>query len=192
VKETVEWFGARPELQLVVRVHPAESRLKNLPTKERIADLFAELPKNVTLVPGESEVSSYTLMDMASAALVYATNAGMEAALRGKPAICAARAHYYGKGVACDAPTREAYFGAIERWRELKPDIAAARRYAYFFFFQYMVPFPYVHEFIRGDTTGRDFRFEFRDLRALAAEPPVDLRRVIDGIADGRPIYREG
>ncbi len=189
VKETVSWFAKRPEFQLVVRVHPAEARLQNLQTKERIADLFTEWPATVTLVPSTSDISSYTLMDLADAVLVYATNAGMEAVLRGKPALCAGRAHYYGRGVAIETPTRKAFFSAIENYRSLRPTVESARRYAYFFFFQTMIPYGVVKEQLRGETTGRDFRFAFKDIDALTASPPEDLKRVIDAVIDRKPLY---
>jgi hypothetical protein len=189
LRETVAWFAARPELQLVIRVHPAEARLQNLQTKEKIADLFPTLPANVVLVASTSDISSYTLMEMADAVLVYATNAGMEAVLRGKPAICAGRAHYYGRGVTLDVATREEYFAKIESWRSLQPTIDSARRYAYFFFFQTMIPFPVVREHLRGETTGRDFKFAFDDIEELAAQPAGDLARIVEAIERRSPLY---
>ena len=193
ILRTIEWAEKRPDLQLVVRVHPAETRLRNLPTQERIMDLLSKrwpnLPPNVLYVGPDSEVSSYTLMELADLALVYATNAGLEAVLKGTPAVCAALSHYYGKGIACDAPTAEAYFAALEGWKSLNPSIAVARRYAFFFFFQYMVPFEPVQEIFRGDFAGRDFKFAFDSIQALLDREPPSLRFVADRISERRPIY---
>jgi len=191
LKETVTWFASRPEFQLVIRVHPAEARLQNLQTKERIADLFQALPPNVVMVASTSDISSYTLMELADAVLVYATNAGMEAVLRGKPAICAGRSHYYGRGVTVDAPTRERYFSSIEGYRSLKPTVETARRYAYFFFFQTMIPFPVVREHLRGDTTGRDFKFAFNDMDEMSANPTPEFARIVDAVERRSPLYLE-
>ncbi|CAA9306636.1 MAG: hypothetical protein AVDCRST_MAG89-841, partial [uncultured Gemmatimonadetes bacterium] len=66
VLQTIEYFAKRPELQLVIRVHPAEIR-GSIPSRQplvaEIERAFPTLPRNVFVVPPESQVSTYALME---------------------------------------------------------------------------------------------------------------------------------
>src|SRR5438552_9716921 len=65
VLQTISYFAQRPDLQLIVRVHPAEIR-GTLPSRQpivaEIQRAFPQLPKNVLIIPPESHVSTYTIM----------------------------------------------------------------------------------------------------------------------------------
>src|ERR1043166_1316616 len=65
VVETVRYFVGRPELQLVVRAHPAEIRgwpASRQPILDEIRNAFPNLPDNIILVPPASRVSTYAVM----------------------------------------------------------------------------------------------------------------------------------
>jgi hypothetical protein len=154
VIHTVRWFEAHPEWRLIVRVHPAETRVAFKPScdpiLERINQAMPTLPKNVRVVPPESATSSYGLMKSADATLVYTSTVGMESAVRGTPTIVAGKIHYRGKGFTLDPDTPEAYDTALlevfSGKRMTESEVELARRYAYHFFFTKMIPFDLVHE----------------------------------------------
>jgi hypothetical protein len=54
IVETLRWGLEHPEVQLIIRCHPAEVRRKSQ-TREKIADVirsaFPELPPHITIIP---------------------------------------------------------------------------------------------------------------------------------------------
>jgi hypothetical protein len=148
---TCEYFASRPDLQLLIRVHPAE--LSGFPpTRQPILDELArrmpELPSNVTVVPPESGLSTYALMALCNAALIYGTKMGVELTSVGMPVIVAGEAWIRNKGLTLDASSPEEYVALLDRLPFAGPPDtsrrARARRYAYHFFFNRMIPLPFV------------------------------------------------
>lgn len=153
----IRWARAHPELYLVVRLHPAEVKLTNHPTLERMTDHIRReiptLPANVRIVPPESPISSYSLINAARVGLVYTSTVGLEMAARGIPVVVGAGTHYRGLGFTTDPVTPDEYWAAVDgllnsavpgeadqRVRSL------ARRYAYAFFFKFHRVMGEVHE----------------------------------------------
>ena len=94
VFDTINYFRKRPDLQLLIRIHPAEIQ-GGLPSRQRILDEirthFSDLPANVFVVPPESRLSTYALMDKCNAVIIYNTKTGIELAATGMPVIVAGR-----------------------------------------------------------------------------------------------------
>ncbi len=147
VVATIRYVAQRPDLQLAIRVHPAELR-GGVPSRERMAEVLArrlgELPGNVRLVPPESEVSTYALLSLCDCALIYGTKTGVELTSMGIPVVVAGEAWIRGKGLTLDADSAAAYNGILARLplgRRLEgQDLRRARMYAYHFFFRRMIP----------------------------------------------------
>jgi len=102
------------------------------------------------LLPAESSINTYDLVDAADFGLVFTTTLGMEMAMIGKPVIATGYTHYRGKGFTIDPNTWEEYFEALEavlddpKAHYLSEDqVSLAWRYAYRFFFEYPQPFPW-------------------------------------------------
>ena len=151
LERTIEWFARRPDLQLVIRVHPAE--LSGSPpsrqlARDIIAARFPRLPDSVKLVGPESALSSYALADRADAALVYGTKLGVELSARGIPVIVAGEAWVRGKGFTHDATSPEDYEAKLallpfgQRLAPEKQELALC--YANHFFFGRMLELPFV------------------------------------------------
>jgi len=150
LKMTVNYFSERPDYQLIVRVHPAELILAGNPSVEIVRDSFPDLPGNVVIIPPESKINTYDLIELAHLGLVYTTTVGMEMAMSGVPVITAGRSHYRGRGFTTDPSSSDDYLGAINRRlaepldRRLGDDkVELAIRYAYLFFFEYPFRFPW-------------------------------------------------
>jgi hypothetical protein len=145
--ETIRYFAKRPDLQLVVRVHPAEIH-GFVRSRQRAADeirrAFATLPSNVFVVGPEQRVSTYVLLATCNAALIYSTKMGVELTALGIPVIVAGEAWIRGKGVAIEPASAEEYFASLDRLPfagRLSPgQVERARKYAYHFFFRRMIP----------------------------------------------------
>jgi hypothetical protein len=144
----IRWAGSHPEVDLVIRIHPAEVGLRNHPTRERMADHIAAhggvLPQNVRVVQAEDPTSSYVFMDEADLGLVYTSTVGLELAARGVPVLVAADTHYRGRGFTIDPVNPGDYWAAADSVLRSPPDgvertriSELARRYASLFFFRF-------------------------------------------------------
>jgi hypothetical protein len=148
IAETVKIFAARPDLQLLIRVHPAEIH-GALPSRHKVVDELTlrfpnGLPSNVFVIPPESAVSTYAAMAQADSVIIYNTKTGVELTAMGIPVIVAGEAWTRGKGFTRDAKTRDDYsilLASLPLGRPMdKTDRQRARRYAYHFFFRRMIP----------------------------------------------------
>ncbi len=147
VLRTIAYFAARPDLQLVIRIHPAEIR-GTVPSRQKIADEIAraypQLPPNVFVIPPESNVSTYAVMLQCDSVIIYGTKTGVELSSFGIPVIVAGEAWIRNKGVTMDAEDAVGYFRLLDQLplgRKMdEATIQRARQYAYHFFFRRMVP----------------------------------------------------
>jgi hypothetical protein len=147
ILDTIEWFKSRPDLQLVIRVHPAEIRA-TLPSRQRVADelakVYAVLPSNVFLIGPEEQISTYAIAQKCDSALIYGTKTGVELACMGIQVVVTGEAWVRGKGITLDASSPAAYRGFLESLpfnRRLPPEVQLrAYKYAYHFFFRRMIP----------------------------------------------------
>jgi len=176
ISATMEHIQKRPEAQLVIRVHPAEVRLRQK-SSERVADLigrhFPHLPENIKVVDADSPISSYALVELADKVLVYTTTVGHEAAMIGKEVIVSARTHYRGMGFTTDCATKEEYLKCLEEDRPLdRPTIRErARRYAYILFFDTHIPFRSLSEEDQGN-----YHYNIRSLDDLLKKEFPEVR----------------
>jgi hypothetical protein len=187
--ETIRYFEKRPELQLVIRIHPAEIR-GTLPSRQRVDEeirrAFPSLPSNVAVIPPESDASTYVAMAACDSVIIYGTKTGVELTSVGIPVIVAGEAWIRNKGVTIDPATREDYFRALDalplRRRMSEADVARARRYAHHFFFRRMIPL----EFMEPRKGWPPYRVALDDLQPLVAGCSRGLDVVCEGILDGR------
>ena len=189
--QTISYFGQRSDLQLVVRVHPAEVKSGQSTRQPILAEIrarFPALPENVKVIPPESDLSSYTLADMSHATLIYGTKMGLEIAFRGTPVIVAGETLCRGKGFTYDVETKEQYFDLLDHILDLPRNssqmIARARKYAYHLFFRRMIDFPL---FSCDVVTVRDVTLQFQDLSELLPGNNRNLDTICDGILNGSP-----
>lgn len=191
VVETVGWFADHPELQLLIRVHPAEIT-GWLPSAQQIeAEIrreFPDLPENVFVVGPDSQVSTYAAMLQCDSVIIFGTKTGVELTSLGVPVIVAGEAWIRGKGVTRDVTTRESYAGILDTLpvgeRMSGDQTRRARQYAFHFFFRRMIPL----EFMAASGVAIPVYWAaIRDLAELAPGASVGLDVVCDGIVHGTP-----
>jgi predicted nucleic acid-binding protein len=186
--ETIRYFARRPDLELVVRVHPAEVH-GFVPSRQRAVDeirsTFPELPANVVVIPPEARVSTYTLLAGCDAALIHSTKMGVELASMGVPVIVAGEAWIRGKGIAIEPASRDEYFAALDRLplggRLSAEQVRRARKYAYHFFFRRMIPL----EFTVATGGWPPYRLSLDGLAALAPGGSGGMDVICRGILAG-------
>lgn len=190
VFKTIDYFAARPDLQLLIRVHPAEIT-GTVPSRQRVVDeisaRYKTLPTNVSVIPPESRLSTYEAMARCNAVLIYGTKMGVELSATGLPVIVAGEAWIRGKGVTYDAGSEGEYFELLDRLpldsRVDEVKRQRALKYAYHFFFRRMIPL----SFMRHSRGWPPFRVHIDGLQDLApgASPGLDV--ICEGIMKGTP-----
>jgi hypothetical protein len=148
--KTVQHFAEKTNAQLVVRVHPGELLGAGHPSTEIVRSVLPDLPEHVIVVPPESKINTYDLIELARVGLVYSTTVGMEMTMSGLPIIVSGRTHYRAKGFTHDPESLEEYLETIDQVLEGSESeklsdskIQLAWRYAHRFFFEYPFKFPW-------------------------------------------------
>lgn len=150
IMRTVQYFNGRPDVQLVIRVHPGEVLTHGVSMGDVVHEVLPTLPEHIHLIPAEEKVNTYDLIEAADLGLVYTTTVGLEMALNGLPVIVNASTHYRGRGFTHDPNSWVEYFKLLGKILESPADfrlteeqVKLAWQYAYYWFFDFPRPFPW-------------------------------------------------
>lgn len=187
--DTIRYFAGRPDLQLAIRIHPAEIR-GTIPSRQRVAEeiaaAFPQLPPNVFVIPPESQVSTYVLMSQCDSVVIYGTKTGVELTSMGIPVVVAGEAWIRNKGLTTDVSSRDEYRRTLDRLpfgsRLDERTTGQARKYAYHFFFRRMIPI----RFMEPAAGWPPYRVAARSLAAFEPGADAGLDVICDGILTGR------
>jgi hypothetical protein len=183
--QTIQYFVDRPDLQLIIRAHPAE--LQNpIRSRQPVVDIvnqaFHKLPGNIRVIPPDKPINTYALMSLCDTAIIYATKTGVELACLGIPVIVAGDAWVRNKGVTSDAKSPEEYFRLLDRLplrQRLDEAVTQrARKYAYHYFFRRMIPLPMF-------VPGSPYTLSLSGLDDLLPGRSIGLDVVCNGILNG-------
>lgn len=196
VMASIEYFAGRSDVQLVIRVHPAEIR-GTVKSRQKVVDeiskRFERLPSNVYVIGPESPISTYAVMEACDSVIIYGTKTGVELAARGIPVIVGGEAWVRGKGITLDANSKSEYSEILERLpighRMDMATTVRARKYAYHFFFRRMIPLP----MLKPNEGFPPFKISlFRGFHDLKPGRSLGMDVVCQGILQGVPfIYPE-
>jgi len=187
ISRTVQYFIGRPDVQLVIRIHPGEVLTHGQSMADVVQEVLPRLPENIRLIRANDEINTYDLMEVADVGLVYTTTVGLEMAMMGLPVIVAGQTHYRERGFTYDPDSWVAYFKLLGHILENPPEYRLSReqvnqawQYAYRFFFDYPQPFPwhlvrlwedYKNTDLKTALTGSESEGYRRSFRFLAGEP---------------------
>ncbi len=150
ISRTVQYFIGRPDIQLVIRVHPGEVLTHGQSMVDVVHEVLPRLPENIRLIKPKDEINTYDLIDVADVGLVYTTTVGMEMAMTGVPVVVAGQTHYRGRGFTHDPDSWVSYYKLLGQllehpaeFRLNREQVTEAWHYAYRFFFDYPQPFPW-------------------------------------------------
>ena len=90
INAIVEHFKNEPNVHLYLRIHP---HLGNI-TYSYHTDLYKIKAPNFTIIPADSPISSYAMLDIAETVIVFGSTMGVEASYQGKKVINLAFAFY--------------------------------------------------------------------------------------------------
>ena len=194
ILSTIEFFKFRPNLELIIRVHPAEVS-GTLPSRQLVVDeikkYYKNLPNNIKILGPDDPANTYELAKKCDTALIYGTKTGVELAAMGIPTIVAGEAWIRGKGLTIDVDTPSAYELELRKLplnKRMPPEIQErALKYAYHFFFRRMIPLKCVKK-TKGHET---FNYAFNAIEDLRPGSDKGLDIICDGIMSGHPYVYE-
>ena len=128
--EAIEFMlqHADPGIHFYLRVHP---NLKGVTHKAHMELYDLQKYPNITVIPPESKVSSYALMDACNKVVTFGSSTGVEASYWGKPSILVGRSFYEMTGACYHMKSKDELVAAING--DLPPkDRIGALKYAYF------------------------------------------------------------
>jgi hypothetical protein len=150
IEHSVEYFAKRQDVQLIIRIHPGEVLTHGPSMVDVVNTLLPELPGQIHLIGPKDKINTYDLIEMADLGLVYTTTTGMEMAMSGVPVIVAGVTHYKNNGFTLEPQTYPEYFDLLDKilvqpssFRLSQSQVDLAWRYAYTFFFEFSLPFPW-------------------------------------------------
>jgi hypothetical protein len=150
ISRTVQYFTGRPDIQLVIRIHPGEVLIQGTSMADVVRQVIHRLPEHIRLVTAKDKLNTYDLIAVADLGLVYTTTVGLEMAMTGLPVVVAGQTHYRGRGFSMDPENWVTYFKLLgqildrpKEFRLNKEQVELAWRYAYRFFFDFPRPFPW-------------------------------------------------
>jgi 1,2-phenylacetyl-CoA epoxidase PaaB subunit len=150
ITKTVQYFAKREDVQLVVRVHPGERLMKGPSMLGVIERAVPQQPANIRVVGPDEKVNTYDCMEIAGLGLAYTTTVGMEMAMRAVPVVLAGNTHYRGRGFTFDPSSWDEYYATLDHLlsdlpahRLSREQVETAWNYAYRFFFDFPMPFPW-------------------------------------------------
>ncbi len=184
----VDYALARPEIDLVIRAHPAEINVPaDLQSRTRVVDeirhRYPNLPSRITLLEGNTAVSSYTLAELAQVPMMYATRLGLELAVRGRRPWMCGQTTYRGRGFTRDVASPQDMIGLLDARtfdEQLSgTEVELAERFAYLWFFRYVIRHPLLRPPSR--------RFALPSFRALGPDGDPVIDRIAHAIITGAP-----
>lgn len=150
VSRTILYFIGRPDVQLVIRIHPGEILTREYSMMDVVQKTLPELPEYIHVIGPEEKINTYDLIDIADIGLVYTTTVGLEMALKGIPVLVAGQTHYRGRGFTIDPNSWVDYFKMLgslleepKKHRLSKEEIETGWKYAYHFFYTFPLAFPW-------------------------------------------------
>jgi hypothetical protein len=148
IEKTVKFFAGKPLVQLVIRIHPGERLTHGPSISDVVKSALADIPENIHLIGPLEKVNTYDLMEIADLGLVYTTTTGLEMCMNGIPVIACGETHYRKRGFTLDPMSWDEYYEVVERALKSKKSLSkkqieTAWEYAYRFFFEYPLVFPW-------------------------------------------------
>ena len=142
VKSTIDFFVDSIDLELIIKIHPAELDINK--SQHSLYDPILEYINNkggnfnnVHLLPHSLDVTSYDIMKITSVSLVYGSNIALETAIRDIPTVVTGSCDFAQKEIMYMPRSESEYLELLESdIRPLKEQVKKSIRFAYFYYFR--------------------------------------------------------
>ncbi len=194
--ETIRAACANPRVEWVVKLHPAhlvkaqQNQDKGKPSElDVIESRIGVLPAHVKLVHPETELSTYSLFEIADYAVTVRGTVGIESALFAIPVVTAGTGRYDRRGFTVDSTTRAEYLQKLASLESLprlsEEQVRIAERYAFGVFFCRPLRLSCASlEFERDAIATPKVTIHCQTQRQWRESP--DLRQLAQWLADGK------
>ena len=186
LERTINLFEGRDDVELVVKTHPAEkARVTREPVKEWIEEHLGPLASNVTVLPPDTEVNTYELIDDLDLGVVYSSTVGLEMVTQGVPVVVGGDSHYCDLDITYDPVTASEYVELLSSPAdiELAEEMPVrAERYVNFFFFDKHIDYP----FVTTDENDENHLSYISHDELVPGNRNFDL--IVEGILAGEPV----
>jgi len=150
---TVDHFIKNQNLQLIIRVHPAEID-HTKPSKQKVVDelykKYGSLPSNIFLVKPDENFNTYKILDKCENILIYGSRLGIEMSALGKMVVVCGEGFIRNKKIAIDVNSKVHYQKILENLPlenlMVNNRLIRAKKYAYHFFIRRMIPIKVIDE----------------------------------------------
>lgn len=141
---TIDHFIQNPNLQLLIRIHPAEVN-ETKPSRQRVAEeilkKYKKLPPNIIVVKPENNISTYSIFEKCKSVIIYGTKLGIELSAMKKLVIVCGESFIRNKNVGLDINNIVEYKEILNKIEDIDYeyfdlDNDKALKYAYHFFFR--------------------------------------------------------
>jgi hypothetical protein len=144
---TIELFKEKPNLQLIIKIHPSE---KVHESKNTVMDYINEkydiLPKNIKIIPPDGDISPYSLLPFIDVGIVYNGTIGLEMAIKNIPVVATGIAPYSEKGFTYDISTKKEYSEILfSDITTLPNQVNLAKSFAHFYFIKSLIPRSFIY-----------------------------------------------
>lgn len=140
--QTVRAACANPQVNWIIKMHPANLWKR---AREKVESEFSEvmliqkevgnLPNHVKLLYPNTDISTWSLFELADFGITVRGTIGMEMPCLGKPVFTAGTGRYSGLGFTIDSTTKEQYLARLAKIQEYPPmtaeQILLAKKHAY-------------------------------------------------------------
>ncbi len=184
---TIDYFSKRDDIQLLIRVHPAEVN-STKPAEQRIKDeifkKYKSLPPNVFIVDAENNISTYPLFDKCNSIILYGTKMGIELPVKNIPVIVCGEAFVRNKKITIDVTSKNHYLNLLNKlpFKDHKVDIIRAKKYAYHFFFRRTIKVESIIE-VTDQWPNVDISKNLNDILKKKSDP--GLEKIIECFENG-------
>ena len=114
LKRTIDFLIQKKNCNIIIRPHPAEKLTNCYMTCEKyINNYFEKLGESFTILPSQTSINTYGLIDIADLGLVYSSDVGWEMVLKNKPVISGGMGAAWGKNIQYDPKSLKDYFNKI-------------------------------------------------------------------------------
>jgi hypothetical protein len=193
IESTISFFEQNEDVQLIIRIHPAEIYWPGT-YRDSIVSWIKQkygnkLPSNIKLINPESNICSYSLMEIADVGIVAISTTGLEmAAFKNKPVIVTGNIHYRGKGFTIDPSSEDEYYNAMRKIlidaETKKINKVIALRYCYFIFMRCSLG---INSINSNDYRTIPPNLELSGLEDLSQGNDPNLDRICEAICHGTP-----
>ena len=193
---TIDHFKKNQNIQLLVRVHPAEVN-ETKPSRQKVVEeilkKYGKLPPNIILIPPENNISTYSIFEKCSSVIIYGTKMGIELSAMKKLVIVCGEAFIRNKKLGIDVENIDQYkeiLNKIENLNYLTFNLDELRsiKYAYHFFFRRTVEFSSIKE-RKGKWP--NFEVDKNYSKNLLNKSDLGLEMVCDSIISGKDFIFE-